>query len=135
NCNRYGKADWCGHTDPVSCDIPSKRSGCHWDSNPGEQQQLKYEMMHPELPIRPEHSKSRSGYEIVQHPSNGTGNLSDDRLGSIGVDDVLATQEVISRRDLPIRPAHSDGPRSDVRRFNSERTECELSVPKRTSSF
>src|SRR6476620_7368735 len=57
NRDRHGKADWCSHTDPVSCDIPSERSGCYGSSNPSKEQQLKHEMMHPELPVRPEHAK------------------------------------------------------------------------------
>ena len=91
--------------------------------------------MHPELPVRPEHAKRRSGGEIIQHPSNGTENLPDDRFGTISIDKVFLADEIVSREHLPIRPAHSDGPRSDIGRFNSERTEYEFGVPKRTGSF
>jgi hypothetical protein len=92
-------------------------------------------MMHPELPVRPEHAKRRSGGEIIQHPSNGTENLSNDRFGCIGLDDIFAAHEVVSRKYLPIWPAHSDRPRSDVSRVDNERTECEFGVPKRTGPF
>src|SRR5262249_3576015 len=92
-------------------------------------------MMHPELPIRPEHSESCSGCEIIQHPSGGTGNLSNDRFGTISIDNIFLAYKVVLRKHLPIRPAHGDGPRSNVGRFNNERTEYEFGVPERTSPF
>ena len=91
--------------------------------------------MHPELPIRPKHAKRRPGCEIVQHPSNATVNLPDDRFGTISTDNIFLAYEVVSRKHFPIRPAYSDGPGSDVGRFNNERAECELGVPKRTGPF
>src|SRR5215470_336935 len=92
-------------------------------------------MVHPKTPVRPEHSKRCSGYEITQHPSNGTGNLSDEGFGRIGRDRVFPAHEIVCRRHLPIRSAHGDGPGGEVGRVNFEWTQCELDVPKNAGPF
>ena len=91
--------------------------------------------MHPETPVRPEHAKRRPGCEIIQHPANRTENLSHDGFGSVGRDRVFPAHEVVCRKHLPIRPAHGDGPGSEVGRVNRQWAECEFDVPRNTGPF
>ena len=105
------------------------RAAGNRQNDPCQQHHLKMHEREPELPRGPQDAKGRAADKIIERPKERARNLQPQRLGHLGPDEVLLAQELVARRDPPVRAAGFDVPMRLQFGIEFERTDLHIDRP------